>query len=57
MIKILAVDEINGKRVPVDYNYRKTEFPSHEEMEKYKNYLEGVVKKQLLITYKDYGNS
>lgn len=56
MVKILGISECNGKRVPIDYNYRKKEFPSKKEMDNYKKYLSQKLGKPLYFTFKDYGS-
>ena len=53
MIELLEVSCINGKRHSIDYDYRKSEFATIEEMDAYKRYLEKRLDKQLLFEYKD----
>ena len=52
--KILSIDHINGKPNPVDYSYRKTEFESDEELEKYRKYLETKIEKPFYLTIKHF---
>ena len=51
MITLLEITEVNGKREEVGYNNRKKEFADIEELNKYRDYLQKKLGKQIFFTY------
>ena len=53
VIELQEIIEINGKRVECEYNNRKKEFKSHDELEKYRKYLKHKLDKDIYFIYKE----
>jgi hypothetical protein len=53
MIHLTDITYINGERHPLDYDYRKREFASKDELESYRKYLEKRTGKKVFFTYKE----
>ena len=53
MIEITHISYVNGERHLLDYDFRKKQFASRDEMETYRRYLEKRIGKQLFLTYRE----
>ena len=55
MIHLQNIFKYNGKRVDSEYNNRKTRFEDLEELDRYRDYLEKKLRKQIffMFTVKD----
>lgn len=50
---LMDISYINGERSQIDYDYRKKQFSTKDELEQYREYLQNKLNKQLFFTYKE----
>ena len=52
-LELLDISYRNGERTQLDYDYRKKQFNTIDDLEHYRKYLENKLNKQLFFTYKE----